>query len=291
LQSTGESGNTRPDHDRAAREATISVDPASGRILSADPAVEAMLGIEPGTLAGRHISHLCSKTAPEDTGDQIARFISEAAHDLVAPLNQASALAGLLLHKNRSNLSPDAAQLIKQIESAAARMTAVAQGVRKYLALADSRCDLKPVDMNDILTAAITGLSRRIEDAGARVNCEPLPPVMGDPSLLITLCSALLDNAIKFAREAIPPVVQVTAGKAQGNCWFSIGDNGIGIAPERQRELFRPFKKLHGQEYPGLGLGLATAKKIVDRHAGSIWIEAGAAEGTILCFTLPAAQD
>ncbi|HLH17006.1 MAG TPA: ATP-binding protein [Bryobacteraceae bacterium] len=292
MPSTEESLRSAPESGPAPPQpppATISIDPLSGFIQAVSPEAEAMLGFARGTLAGKHISCLRSG-AQEDPADAAARFISDAAHDLVAPLNQASALAGLLLRKLPADLSPDIGPFVQQIEAAAARMTALVQGIRKYTAVLNSECRLKPVDLNVILEATVASLRKRIEDTGAEVRWERLPSVMGDANLLAALLSALIDNAIKFARDGIAPSIRITARQVSGAYILSVADNGIGIPPERRGELFRPFRKLHGQQYPGTGLGLAAAKSIVEKHGGSIAVQAGEAHGTVLSFTLPAAE-
>src|SRR5208282_5600189 len=97
----------------------------------------------------------------------------------------------------------------------------------------------------------------------------------------------LIGNAIKF-RGKEPPVIAVTAEKKDEEWWFSVSDNGIGIAPEQAENIFVVFQRLHTRaEYPGNGIGLAICRKIVERNGGKIWVKGQAGKGSIFKFTMP----
>ena len=114
-----------------------------------------------------------------------------------------------------------------------------------------------------------------------------MPTIRADSSQLVQLFQNLLGNAIKFRAEA-PPKIEVTACR-DGDFWqFSVRDNGIGIDPKFHATVFEPFRSLHTKKkYPGSGIGLATCKKIVERHGGQIWVESKLGEGATFLFTLP----
>jgi signal transduction histidine kinase len=107
-------------------------------------------------------------------------------------------------------------------------------------------------------------------------------------AVLVQLFQNLIGNALKY-RGADKPRIHVSA-KRQGEEWlFSISDNGEGIAAQYHLQIFGIFKRLHGQDYPGTGIGLATCKKIVERYGGRIWVESEAGKGSTFFFTLPVA--
>jgi light-regulated signal transduction histidine kinase (bacteriophytochrome) len=264
---------------------TIIVDPSNGIILSVSPAVEMLLGIKTGSLAGKHISSVITQ---KDPIEEVTRFISDAGHDLVAPLNHASSLAGLFLRKYRGQFDADASEMAKHMRTVAERMSVIVRGVSKYVQLSTTVCDFKRVDMNDVFAAALLPFTSQIKDGGTTLTSEPLGSVMGDASLLITLLSELLDNALKFRNPAHSPVIRVFTREVVGpSAVFSVADNGLGIAAEHRDGLFRAFRRLHGHDYPGLGLGLATVRRIVELHGRSVWIESDTAEGTTISFSLP----
>jgi signal transduction histidine kinase len=99
----------------------------------------------------------------------------------------------------------------------------------------------------------------------------------------------IIGNAIKYRRKAVPPLVQVSAGKEDGHWRFAVKDNGIGIDTEFQERIFGLFKRLHThQEYAGTGIGLALCHRIVEHYNGRIWVESEPGNGSTFYFTLPA---
>ena len=110
---------------------------------------------------------------------------------------------------------------------------------------------------------------------------------MGDRDRLAELFEYLIGNALKF-RGQDPPAVEIMARSVPEGWLFSVRDNGIGITPKYRDRLFTPFRRLHGAEVPGAGLGLAISRKIVEAHGGRIWVEDGGVSGVTFSFVLPA---
>ena len=143
------------------------------------------------------------------------------------------------------------------------------------------------IDAGAVLGQALENLHESIQETGAEITHSELPAVQADPSQLAQLFQNLLGNAMKFRGEA-PPKVHVDA-RREGKAWrFSVSDNGIGIDPKFQDQIFEVFRRLHNrQQYEGTGIGLAICKKIVDRHGGRIWVESQPGQGATFSFTLP----
>jgi light-regulated signal transduction histidine kinase (bacteriophytochrome) len=122
----------------------------------------------------------------------------------------------------------------------------------------------------------------------AEIRIGALPTVLGDRQQLGQLFQNLIGNAVKFVPEDRVPVVEVTAER-DGTMWrFSICDNGIGLDAAHSERIFRMFQRLHTRDdYPGTGIGLAIAKKVVERHGGTIWAEPRPEGGSRFSFTLP----
>jgi hypothetical protein len=167
----------------------------------------------------------------------------------------------------------------------------------------------EPVDTEEILDRTLRVLARVIQESGAEVTHDPLPTVMGDAAQLTQVFQNLIANAIKFRREGVAPRVHIAAAlppssfprggedtavplerEIEPRAWvFSVTDNGIGIDPQQADRIFEIFQRLHTEdEYPGLGMGLALCKRIVERHGGRIWVEAAPGAGSTFHFTLPA---
>ncbi|HIH04212.1 MAG TPA: histidine kinase, partial [Methanoregulaceae archaeon] len=115
--------------------------------------------------------------------------------------------------------------------------------------------------------------------------------VMADAAQLAQVVTNLVGNALKYRRPDVPPVVRISA-KREGRFWrFAVADNGIGIEPEYFDRIFVIFQRLHTRdEYAGTGIGLAVARRIVERHGGRVWVESTPGEGSTFYFTLQAAQ-
>jgi light-regulated signal transduction histidine kinase (bacteriophytochrome) len=145
---------------------------------------------------------------------------------------------------------------------------------------------LSVLRMEEVLASALGNLNGSIEENNAAITHDPLPAIMGDKTHLEQLIQNLIGNALKYRREDVPRV-HITAREV-GNEWlFSVSDNGQGIAPQYQMQIFELFKRLHGQQYPGTGIGLATCKRLVERYGGRIWVESEVGKGSTFFFTLP----
>ena len=143
------------------------------------------------------------------------------------------------------------------------------------------------VDFGDLLRRVVINLTPRMEECGAVVEAGPLPTVRADLSQMEQLLQNLVGNAIKYRGEAAP-LVTVAASEEPAAWHFTISDNGIGIDPAYADRIFVIFQRLHGkEEYEGTGIGLSICKKIIERHAGHIWVESQPGQGSTFHFTLP----
>jgi light-regulated signal transduction histidine kinase (bacteriophytochrome) len=128
------------------------------------------------------------------------------------------------------------------------------------------------IDSNAMLDRTVANLPAAIDASGGRITHTGLPEIMADPSLE-QVFQNLISNAIKYGRDGVPTEIDVSA-RSDGDAWvFAVRDNGIGIDPLQMGNVFRIFRRLHGREIPGNGIGLALSKRIVEAHGGSIWVE------------------
>ena len=146
------------------------------------------------------------------------------------------------------------------------------------------------LDASEVLRLALANLQAVIQESGAEIMLGLLPAIKGDRTLIIQLFQNLIGNAIKFRRDG-RPLIRVTA-TAEDRFWrFTVEDNGIGIEPAYIERVFLIFQRLHERDkYPGTGIGLAVARKVVEYHGGRIWIESTPGSGSRFIFTLPSAQ-
>jgi light-regulated signal transduction histidine kinase (bacteriophytochrome) len=219
---------------------------------------------------------------------ELAEFSSRAGHDLVGPLNQASSLLSLFVQKNQCEPESEAAGLMEFLQYSSARMERVVAGVRPYLQIAAASPRRERVDGNAALAVARERLAPAILEVSAAIESETLPEIEGDSDQICMLFEMLLGNSIRFRRPGEPARIRVSCSASDGDWVFQVEDEGIGIEPNYHQTVFQPFRRLHGKEYPGAGMGLTTARLIVGLHSGRIWIEPGRPVGTAVKFTVPA---
>ncbi len=125
-----------------------------------------------------------------------------------------------------------------------------------------------------------------IEESHAQITCNALPTISSNGRLLGQVFQNLVTNAIKF-HGTTPPVILISATHSAEGWKFSVRDNGIGMDKKYSDRIFLIFQRLHGTEYPGTGIGLATCKKIVERYGGRMWVESELGKGSTFSFTIP----
>ena len=143
--------------------------------------------------------------------------------------------------------------------------------------------------MEAALCQALLCADRQIIERSAVVTHDPLPVVTGDFEILTKVLHHLVRNAIEYC-VAPSPQVHISSRRVDLDWVFSVKDNGPGIDPAFQGRIFEVFKRLHGKEYPGNGLGLAFCKKAIEWHGGRMWIESTPGAGSTFYFTLPAGE-
>jgi len=221
------------------------------------------------------------------SNEDLERFAYAASHDLQEPLRLVTSYTQLLAQRYRSKMDADADEFIGFAVDGAKRMSAMIDGLLQYSRVRSAMAAGEPTDCEAVLQRALGNLRVAVEESGAEITHGPLPTVKGNAVLLQQLFQNLVGNAIKF-RGASPPRVHISA-ESQGDEWcFSARDNGIGIERQYADRIFVVFQRLHGGgEYPGSGIGLAIARRIVEQHGGRMWVESQPGEGATFYFTLP----
>ena len=225
------------------------------------------------------------------TNEDLQRFAYMASHDLQEPLKTVSSFTTLLERRYRGQLDADADEFLAHIQQGAARMTLLIQGLLVYAQAGDiNEQDWGAVDLGEVLARTLQNLEQSITESGATITFDPLPTVTGNELLLCQLFQNLIHNGMKYHKTDQPSRIHVSAGAGLSNMVeVSISDNGVGVPREYQNLIFAPFRRLHGHEVPGSGIGLATCQRIVERHGGRIWVEsAGEGAGSDFRFSLRA---
>lgn len=218
---------------------------------------------------------------------ELQQFAYAVSHDLQEPLRMLTSYSQLLAKNWNGELGGETEACLQFIVEGADRMRQLLQGLREYVEAGRDSEELVVVDTNEVMRKAMQNLESLIVESGAEIICDNLPPVRCRPIHMVQLFQNLLANAIKY-RSKEPPRVRVSASRMNAHWLFSVKDNGIGISPEYRTHIFGVFKRLHGREYAGTGIGLAICQKVVERYGGKIWVESEVGKGADFRFTLPA---
>lgn len=211
-------------------------------------------------------------------------FAHAASHDLQSPLQSVSVLTTLLARKYGGR-EAQGDELIQNIVSSMGRMQKLVRDLLAY-AQVGAECDRGDgININTAVNGAISDLEEQIKAAGAEIVVDQLPYV----SLVQgrQIFQNLIDNALKYRRRGVPPRIEISA-RPERDCWtISVRDNGQGFNAKHSALVFQPFKRLHGTDYSGSGIGLAICQRVVERNGGRIWVETQLGSGTTFYFTIP----
>lgn len=220
---------------------------------------------------------------------EFEEFVSMAAHNLRESLRDVAAFSQLMAETYAGRLDSDAGVYFERIQEGAARMQSLLGEVVDYWSTGTNGAQFSRVDMEAVLGQAVLPADQPSADRNAIVTHDPLPPVWGDFPALTKVLRHLIRNAIEYC-EAPPARIHIAARLADREWVFSVKDNGPGIDRALQGRLFAAFKRLHGKEYPGNGLGLAFCKRAIEWQGGRMWMESAPGTGSTFFFTLPPAD-
>ena len=222
-----------------------------------------------------------------DQGNDLQQFAHAAAHDFREPLRAIVNYTQLIELRYGAQLDEKAHEFMKQVVKSAHRMGDLVDGLVSYSRLTAAEVVVRErVNLNGVLAGVMLKLDKMIRETDASIESGDLPQVPGEEQSLERLFQELITNSLVYRSEQSPKVR--IAAVEKNDCWeFACTDNGIGIDPQYHERIFGLFKRLHGPNIPGVGLGLAICRKIVERHGGKMWVESQAGQGSSFRFTLP----
>jgi two-component system CheB/CheR fusion protein len=221
------------------------------------------------------------------TNTELQHFAYALTHDLQEPLRMVVNFTELLGREYAGKLGKEADKYISYSVEGALRIESLLKALLAYWEVTEREQDgFAPIDSGAILAKTLLNLQAAIAQSGAGVTSGPLPTVVAEEVTLMRIFQNLISNSIKY-RSGETPRIHVSAAKDGGGWLFAVRDNGIGIDPQDIGRVFGMFKRLHGSEIPGTGIGLALVKKIVERQGGRIWVESEAGKGATFKFTIP----
>lgn len=216
--------------------------------------------------------------------DEMQQLLQSAVHDLRAAQRRTAIAVELLL---QSNSDRDNGEFAEQIVQGIAKTEELLNGLGNYaIALTPSRYSIMVFPSGRAVRFALANLDEKIREQGAIISVSDLPEISGDRDRISEVFENLIGNSLKF-RSQVSPSIEISAKREPEGWIFSVSDNGIGIPAKYHDRLFIPFRRLQGAEIPGVGLGMAISRKIVEAHRGRIWIETRDGPGVTISFILP----
>lgn len=224
------------------------------------------------------------------TNQELEAFAASASHDLRSPLMTIAGQAGLLQRELRPQMSDTIKRRIDRITKGVQHSSEIVEGLLSLARLTSQDLLTETVDLTAVAHAAIEDLRHQYPNHCVECQIAEGMTLQADPRLMQSLLSNLLGNAWKYTSKCTAARVSLRCSRDTDPPVFSIGDNGAGFDMVYAQSIFQPFQRLHpAAEYAGIGIGLATVSRIVQRYGGKIWVESQPGQGTTFHFTLPTA--
>jgi light-regulated signal transduction histidine kinase (bacteriophytochrome) len=223
------------------------------------------------------------------SNDALRQFAWAASHDLQEPTRMMVAYSQWLGRSAGGKLDEKECEMLECVEENGRRLQGLLAALREYIYISESGDEpWRDVDCNAVVRTVLANLEGVIVESKAVLHCDPLPKIRSLEVLLIQLFQNLVSNAVKYKADDRTPEISIgSSTDADGSCTFSVRDNGIGIESQHAEYVFNVFKRLHGREYAGTGIGLAICKAAVERLGGRIWVESVVGQGSTFYFSLP----
>lgn len=237
-----------------------------------------------GSLERRVAERTAQLTQANQELDSFAYTVS---HDLRAPLRAMDGFLHLLREEHGDRLPADAQTHLDKMGIAILRMKNLIEGILTLTHSARHEMEMSPVNLSELVLKHLGELAAAEPGRQVAVNVQPDLMVEGDARMLDVVVSNLVGNAWKYTAKQADASIRFFAQERQGATWFCMADNGAGFDPKHAEKLFQPFQRMHRHnEFPGIGIGLATVWRIIQRHEGRIEAQAQPGEGALFRFTL-----
>jgi signal transduction histidine kinase len=222
--------------------------------------------------------------------EELDAFSASVAHDLRSPLRSIDGFSHILMSDYAAKLDDGGVSALRRIRTNAQRMGELIDGLLSLARVSSAELRRADVNLSSIATTAAEDVQRIVGAKGTtQYVVHPGLTARGDARLLRVVLTNLVDNAFKFTRSRSDARVEVGTRDIDGERAFFVADNGVGFDMRYAGKMFGAFERLHDDKsYEGTGIGLATVKRIVERHGGRLWADSEPGRGATFYFTLPA---
>jgi light-regulated signal transduction histidine kinase (bacteriophytochrome) len=214
-------------------------------------------------------------------------FSYSVSHDLRGPLRHINSYLAILEEDFGTEFSLEARYYMERVRSASAMMGKLIDELLEFSRIGRAELVKVTVDLSSMVSGIVAALKESEPARAVEIVIAEGLTATGDKLLLNVVLENLLVNAWKYSSREKPFRLEFGREVADGESHFFVRDNGIGFQMEYHDKIFGVFQRLHGSEYDGTGIGLATVKRIVERHGGSVWARAEMDKGTTFYFNLP----
>jgi signal transduction histidine kinase len=221
------------------------------------------------------------------SNQDLDHFASRVAHDLRGPLQAIGLATQVVIRHGREHNDPEAVEWLESMQREMQWMSQLVQRLLTYGRMGGSAVSISDCDCNAVLVTAEQSLSGLLSSTQAAVTHDELPVLQADPVLMAELFQNLIENAVKY-RGPLAPAIHFSAERDADGWLISVRDNGVGIEPENATRIFDAFTQARRSGAGGIGLGLATCKRIIERHGGAITVTSVLNEGSTFWIRLPA---
>lgn len=229
-----------------------------------------------------------AKDEVDATNSELEAFAYSVSHDLRAPLRSIGGFSQVLLEDCARQLSEEGRDSLLRIVAATEKMGRLIDDLLNLSRVTRTEMRRGPLDLSRMVRKQTAEMRKTQPERAVEFVIQDGLHAEGDDRLLAVALGNLLDNAWKFTSGRGPARIEFGATKREGKTVYFVKDNGTGFDMAYAGKLFQPFQRLHSlRDFPGTGIGLATVKRIIERHGGRVWIEAEPDKGTTVYFALP----